>query len=343
VAPIARGNPFVTALRLPVAASLSVRRRSGPPPTTRRLAALVAGLAAVLTFVLVAAGCGGAASAASPSASPNASAVVAHVDGDAVTRGEVDRAVALSRLSDKTLTFKQALEVQIRDHLLRREAARLHVTVGDDAVAARLAQVKASVGGLSALRSSLSSVGLSLDSYRQVVRDGLLAQAVAARKFPGAAPSQAQVRAFYRAHRGDLTTPAALRLGEIVVKTKSLGQAVRERLRLGYSFAEVARAYSMNPETAAPGGVLGWVATSSLPAPLARALASTPRGVVVGPIEAVGVWHVLKVLDRRAAHTRSLAAARPAIVAQLTTQRQAELLSAWLARARGAAHVTFGS
>jgi len=338
MAPIARGNPFVTALGVRCPTAPSARRRERRlPPSTRWLAVLLVGLA----VALAAAGCGGASPAASPSAS--ATAVVAHVDGEAVTRGEVERAVALSRLSAKTLTFKQALELQIRDHLLRREAARLHVTVADGAVAARLAQVKASVGGLSALQSSLSSVGLSIDSYRQVVRDGLLAQAVAARRFPDAAPSEAQVRAFYRAHRADLTTPAALRLGEIVVKTKSLGQAVRDRLRLGYSFAEVARAYSMNPESAAPGGVLGWVATASLPAPIAHALAAAPRGAVVGPVEAVGVWHVLKVLDRRAAHTRPLAAARPAIVAQLTTQRQAAMLSAWLARARAAAQVTLGS
>jgi parvulin-like peptidyl-prolyl isomerase len=341
MAEIACGNPIVDVVGSSVAvaarATRATRRRH---PATLGLAAVLVGLVAVL----VAAGCGGASPAVSPSNSAaGSSAVVARVDGDAVTRGEVERAVALSRLSAKPLTFKQALEVQIRDHLLQREAARLHVTVGDGAVAARLAQVEASLGGRAALQSSLSSAGLSLDSYRQVVHDGLLAEAVGARKFPAAAPTQKQVLAFYRAHSADLTTPAAARLAEIVVKTKSLGRAVIDRLRLGYSFAEVARAYSMNPESAAPGGVIGWVATSTLPSPLAHAVATARRGAVVGPFEAVGVWHVLKVLSRRAAHTRSLAAARPAIVTQLTTQRQATLLSAWLARARAAAHVTLGS
>ena len=150
--------------------------------------------------------------------------------------------------------------------------------------------------------------------------------------------------AFYRAHRAQLTTPAAVRLAEIVVKTKSLGQAVIERLRLGYSFAEVARSYSMDPESIAAGGVLGWVAVPSLPAP-ARRGCSRGRGPASssGPISAAGGWHVLKLLGRRRARTQPFAAARPAIVAQLTLERRAALLAAWLAKARAAAHVTIGS
>jgi len=340
MAPMARGNPVMDASGFRPAAVGARRAARWPAPTFVWLSAVLVAFG----LALFAAGCGGGSPAASASARPNASAAtVARVDGDAVTRGEVERAIAFSSLSAKPLTFKQALEAEIRNQLLRREAARLHVTVGDGAVAARLVEVEASLGGAAALQASLSAAGLSLSDYRQELRDALLAEALGARKFPAATPSNAQVLAFYRAHRDELTTPPAVRLAEILVKTQSLGRAVIDRLRLGYSFAEVARAYSMDPDSVAPGGVLGWVTTSSLPAPLARALAKAPRGTIVGPVQAIGGWHVLKVLGRRAAYTQPVAAARPAIVAQLTTQRQAALLSAWLVRARGAAHVTTGS
>jgi len=341
MAPILRGTPTVRGPRL----RSRVERRGRAVRRWRSTGALgLATALAALGLALLAAGCGGGAPAASPRASANATAaaVVAHVDGDAVTRGEVDRAIAMSRLSTRTLTRKQALEAEIRTHILRREAARLHVTVGDDDVAARLAQVEASLGGLAALQSTLSAAGLSIADYRQELRDGLLAEALGARKFPAAGPSSAQVLAFYRAHRAELTTPAAVRLAEIVVKTKSLGQAVVDRLHQGYPFSEVARAYSMDPDSADPGGVLGWVEDSSLPSGLAHALATAPRGKLVGPIEAVGEWHVLKVLGRRPARTKSLASARAAIVAQLTTERRATLLAAWLAKARAIAEVTLG-
>lgn len=307
-----------------------------------------------LFVALLVAGCGGAAQpAASPgagqasaspgsvSSSPGAGAVAARVNGEAVTQAEVERTRGFSRLASKPLTYKQALEAAIRTHLVRQEAARLGVTVADSQVEARLTQVATSLGGSAVLQQSLLSVGLTLADYRQELHDGLLSEQVGARKFPGAVPSQPQILAFYKAHRSQLTTPAAVRLAEIVVKTQSLGQAVIERLRLGYSFAEVARAYSMDPESAS-GGVIGWVTTSSLPPTLSRALAHALRGIVVGPVQAVGGWHVLKLLGRRGASVRPLAAARPAIVAQLASQRRAGLLEAWLVKARAAAHVTIG-
>jgi len=321
------------------------------PAARAPLAALL--LAAVLLVaLLLAVGCGGStahpAGSASPApvpSSPAPAVVAAHVNGDVVTRAEVERTIGFSRLSSKRLSYSQALEATIRSHLLSHEAARLGVSVADSdaGLQARLAQVAASLGGTAVLQQSLAVVGLSLADYRQELRAGLLAERLGARKFPAAVAGRRQALAFYRAHRGQLTTPAAVRLAEIAVKTRSLGQAVIDRLRQGYPFAGVARAYSMDPESASSGGVIGWVVTSSLPQPLARALIAARTGVVVGPVAAVGEWHVLKVLGRRRAHTQPFAEARPAIVAQLTVERRAALLSAWLAKARARAHVTFGS
>lgn len=320
---------------------------------TALTAALVALAAAALLTLLFVAGCGGTAHpAASPTAgqgaspgavatSPAPGVVAARVDGEAVYRAEVERTLAFSRLSSKALSYRQALEATVRTHLLRNEAARLGITVADSQVEARLAQVAASLGGTAALQQSLLAVGLTLADYRLELRDGLISEQLGARKFPAAVPSSAQILAFYKAHLGQLTTPAAVRLAEIVVKTQGLGQAVVNRLRQGYPFAEVARAYSMDPESDS-GGVIGWVTTSSLPPTLSRALAKARKGVIVGPVSAVGGWHVLKLLGRRAASVHSLAQARPAIVAQLTSQRRAALLEAWLVKARAAAHVRLG-
>ncbi len=299
--------------------------------------------AALVAAVL--AGCGGS---SSPAASPGTSAatsaaVVAHVNGQPVTRGEVDLTIALARLSSQTVTEHQALEAVIRAHLLRAEAARLGVAVTAGDVQARLAQVEAGLGGAAVLQSALSGSGVSLAQYRQEVRDGLLAERLAARKFPHVKPGARQVAAFYRAHRAQLTTPAAVRLAEIVVKTQSLAEAVVARLKAGYPFAEVARAYSMDSESVAAGGVVGWVETSSLPTALARAAAAARPNVVLPPVQAVGEWHVMKVLGRHAAHTQSLAAARPAIVAELTSERRAALLQAWLDGVRARAQVTTGA
>ncbi len=330
--------------------------RSTNASSARRAAPRAALVLVALAFgaLLLAGGCSTAsdhgAATASPSPTSSAAgsaggsaAVVARVNGDPVTKAEVERAMSFSRLSTKALTYRQALEATIRRHLLTAEADRLGVSVAESDVDARLTQVATSLGGSTALQQSLASVGLTLADYRDELRAALLAERLGARKFPAAAVTDRQVAAFYRSQRAQLTTPAAVRLAEIVVKTKSLGKAVVDRLHAGYPFAEVARAYSMDEQSTAAGGVVGWVTTASLPAQLRRVLAVARRGVLVGPVQAAGGWHVLKVLGRRAAHTQSLATARPAIVAQLKLERRAALLEAWLARARAAAHVTIGS
>ncbi len=341
-------------LSAPSVADRARRSAASPRPRSVRPAIVTALVAAALLAVLVAAGCGGAAQpTASPtagqsagstaaSASPDQGVVAARVDGEAVYQSEVERTLGFSRLSSKALTYKQALEATVRTHLLRREAARLGVTVADSQVEARLTQVATSLGGTAALQQSLLAVGLTLSDYRAELHDGLISEQLGARKFPGAVPDSAQVLAFYKAHLGQLTTPAAVKLAEIVVKTRGLGQAVIDRLRQGYPFSEVSRAYSMDPESDS-GGVIGWVNTSSLPPALSRALAKAPKGVVVGPVQAVGGWHVLKLLGRRAASVQPLSSARPAIVAQLSSQRRAALLEAWLVKARATAHVQIGS
>jgi parvulin-like peptidyl-prolyl isomerase len=323
------------------AAPCDRRARARRAPRRRGLATLC--VLAVAAAAL--ASCGGTPSPA-PSASPSrsdAAAVVAHVNGQAVTRGEVDLTIVMAGLSSQTLTYRQALEAVIREHLLRAEAARLGVVVTAADVQARLQQVAGSLGGVAALQSLLSAGGVTVAQYRQAVRDGLLAERLAARKFPHVAPSTRQVVAFYRAHRAQLTTPAAVRLAEIVVKTRSLADAVIDRLRAGYPFAEVARAYSMDSESVAAGGVVGWVETASLPPALARATAAARAGAVSRPVTADGVWYVVKVLGRRSARTQSLSAARPAIVAELVSERRGALLQAWLGRVRAAARVTTGA
>jgi foldase protein PrsA len=299
----------------------------------------------VLAVVLMMSACaagrsdGGATPSSSPSASGSA-AVAARLDGEAIPRGEVARAIGLSRLSAKELSYKRALAAVIRRHLLAREAARLGVSVPDAAVEARLSQVEDQTGGAGALQQSLATVGLSVADYREELRAGLLAERVAARKFAGTVATRAQALRFYRSHRDLFTEAAAVRLAEIVVKTKSLGQAVLERLHKGYSFAQVARAYTMDDQAKATGGVLGWIQRASLPAPIDRAVATLGTGHTAGPIQYLATWHVVKVLGRRPAHVAAFAQVRADIGRQLTLERRTALLSAWLERARRAAQVS---
>jgi peptidyl-prolyl cis-trans isomerase C len=298
-----------------------------------------AALAGVVVCFLLAAGCG-----SSPSPGPSATtSVAARVNGEPVGRDEVDRMVALSKLGSKPLTDDQALEAVVRRHLLQREAARLGVTVKDAAVEQRLADVASGAGGTDALQQSLSGVGVTLDDYRTELRAALLAETLAARKFPGTAATTADARAYFAGHRAQFAVPAAVRLQEIVTKTK--GQAVQalRRLRKGDTFSAVARVLSADPQAREAGGDLGWVLVASLPQGLTGPIRQAAVGTVVGPLQALGGWHIDRVLGRRAARERSFAEVRSALVHDLTVKARTAALSRWLAHERAAADVVKGS
>lgn len=299
---------------------------------------VAAALAGVVVCFLLAAGCG-----SSPSPKPSATtSVAARVNGEPVGRDEVDRMVALSKLGSKPLTDDQALEAVVRRHLLQREAARLGVTVDDAAVEKRLADVANGAGGTDALQQSLAGVGVTLDDYRVELRAALLAETLAARKFPGTTATTPDVRAYFAGHRAQFAVPAAVRLQEIVTKTK--GQAVQamRRLRKGDKFSAVARVLSADPQAREAGGDLGWVLVASLPQELTGPIRQAAVGTVLGPLQALGGWHIDRVLGRRAARERSFAEVRSALVHDLTVKARTSALSRWLARERAAADIVKG-
>ncbi len=70
------------------------------------------------------------------------------------------------------------------------------------------------------------------------------------------------------------------------------------RLRDGRPFSEVARQFTTDPEAKAAGGDMGVVALSSLPAPLRKAVETTPGGEVSTPAQGPGGWYLLKATER---------------------------------------------
>ncbi len=308
---------------------------------SRRLRASAYALAPIVLLLLLgailAAGCGGGrasglpAATGSPAASPTP---VARVDGKVILRSEVEETIAASRLTGKPLTYAKALDAMVRRRLVEAEAARLGVTVADSELQSRLDQVVQSAGGEKALEAALKKVGLTVAAYREQLRAALLAEHLADAKFPGKVAGVAQAKAFYQRHRVQFTTPATVDLGDISVKTKRFAQAVKQRLRLGYSFAETARQYTGDPQGKASGGRLGWIQVASLPPDLAKAVAELKVGQVSRAARAMDGWHVLKLYGRRPASVPPFATLRAAIVQELTRRARAEALARWIAAAR---------
>jgi parvulin-like peptidyl-prolyl isomerase len=297
----------------------------------------------VLPAVLAMAGCGGGsqhAAAASPATAASPGRVVATVDGSPVRAGDVDLVHAERRLLGQPDSGASALREAIERNLMHREAARLGVSAAPATVRGRMAEIESRYGGGDALRAALDHAGMSHRQLQQSVADGVLREALRNAKFPGLRATAAEVSRYYRRNKTRLfTTPAAVHLGAIEVRTRMVAEDAIARLRQGRPFAEVARQLSIDPQSKDAGGDLGWVLTSSLP-PAARRDVMRAHGVLMRPFSGNGVWYVFSVFARRARRAVPFTSVQGRIRAELTDVARSRALQAWLKAARGRATIT---
>jgi parvulin-like peptidyl-prolyl isomerase len=268
--------------------------------------------------------------------------VVARVDGQAITQSQVDQVVKAADLSGGSIDDQAARQALVNEVLVRREAERFNVTVGEGEVERRITAVQESLGGREGLDAELQKVGLTLAEYEERVRFSLLAEELARTKFADVRAGDDRARRFYRRNRGRFVDPATVDLGDIVMKTEMGAKEVIRRLRGGQGFEHAAHQFSIDPEARAKGGRLGWVTVASLPPRVHAAVAGLRRGEVSAPVRALNGWHVLKVYGRRAERRYSFAQVRDEILVELTQRRRSAALRDWLDQARAAADVTSG-
>jgi len=300
---------------------------------------VVLALAAALSAAVLAA-CGGAGGGAPGSSSPSADPVVLHVDGRAIRQNAVDAVRAEFRLGGTPDTEARAEKEVVRRELVRREADRLGVTADPKEVASRRSAMVAQLGGEQALAAALAKVPMTDAQLRSGLADGVLREALQDAKFKDLVTSTAAARAYYDDHRASFRVQASAHVWAIQVAAERIAECALGRLRQGHPFEEVARQFSTDPEAKAQGGDMGTVALSSLPAPLSRALETTPAGQVTKPVQGPGGWYLLKATGLTRTHTVPFSKAEKDIVKELTRRKRFAALEAWLNGARDKATVT---
>lgn len=300
-----------------------------------RLLSIASALLAAAALVLVVTGCADGDPPAASSGSPPADAVVATVDGSPVRASEVRLVRAERRLLGEEDGAAAALDEAVERALMRREADRLGAEIDQAEVGRRLAELDVKYGGEVAVDAALRAADMDRAQLRQSVADGVLREALRDAKYVGAQATPQTVWDYYRQNRSSLfTRPAAVRLSAIQVRTRQVAENAIGELDEGRPFAEVARRFSVDPQSRDAGGDLGWVLTSSLPPAVRKAVQRAGSGVIDRPVGEGNVWYVLNVRDRRDARVVPFAEVRADLAAQLTDVKRSKALERWLNAAR---------
>jgi peptidyl-prolyl cis-trans isomerase C len=148
-----------------------------------------------------------------------------------------------------------------------------------------------------------------------------------------APPGEADLRAWYDAHRQEMARPERVRLRQILTEDRRTAEQARQAIQRGEDFAVVARRLS-HDAGAAGGGYQGELARSDLPPAFVDVIFSLSPGEVSRVIPAEYGCHLFQVLARLPAEIMPFDEARGEIAARLRRERADRGLAALVRQAR---------
>jgi parvulin-like peptidyl-prolyl isomerase len=150
--------------------------------------------------------------------------------------------------------------------------------------------------------------------------------------------TDAEVDAYYAAHKADYTSPEKRRVAQIVVPTQQEAQEIKKRLDNGESFAELVKAVSTDTSSTKQAGDLGWITKKDASGEFANVF-SFEDGQVSEPMKSKFGWHLIKVEAIAPAKPMALEDAREPIRKALMAQKQRDARAVWVKKLREAATI----
>ncbi|TWJ16703.1 peptidylprolyl isomerase [Geobacter argillaceus] len=213
---------------------------------------------------------------------------------------------------------REALENLITRELLYQESRRQKVTVDTGAVDRQMEQLAGQFSDEGQFTKTLEKIGTSKVKVREQIARGLAIRAlIDATIGTKITVSDDELLTYYDQHRETFTHPPQVHLSHILIAVeptwpKEKKQAakdriagLRKRLIAGEAFASLATEHS-DCQSKSKGGDLGWFTPGQLTPQLEKQVNALPVGRLSPIVEDRFGFHVLKVLERKAAVVQPL-------------------------------------
>lgn len=148
-------------------------------------------------------------------------------------------------------------------------------------------------------------------------------------------PSEQSLQAFYKQNVDQYRVQFRVHVEHILLKTTGKTDAEVEEIRKkaedvlakakkGANFEDLAKQYSEDAGNKAKGGDLGWVQEGQTVPEFQQAAFALKKGEISGLVKSMFGFHIIKMIDREEARTRTFEEVRPSIVPILAAQAAEE-------------------
>jgi foldase protein PrsA len=244
-----------------------------------------------------------------------------------------------------------ALSDLIRETIYAQEARSRGIRVADSVVDAELAtqygQVLTSNGITEdQLKVYLESQGKTLESFKASLRPTITTQlvvsAVNAEVAPSSTPTEDELASYFEKNIAKYDVAEQVHGMHILVADLATAQQVVKELIEGADFAALAAKYSTDTGSKAKGGDLGWFERGQMVPEFEDAAFSLQPGETSEPVQTQYGYHIIRVVERKDAHTPTLAEIRSQVMADVQTENRTAQGQAWYAGVRKTKKVEIG-
>jgi hypothetical protein len=282
-----------------------------------------------------------------PPEDPNA-APVAWVNGQVLTRAEFERELTRSLelpdgssapTPDQLAALRRTvLQARIDRLLFVQEATRRGLEIPEADVEQRLQRMRADWPP-DEFEALLAQRHQTLDELRaelraQLVQERLFHELV----YPRVAVTEEEIRAELDAHPELAQEPEQVHAAQIVVKELDEAKEIRAKLRDGAKFADLARERSLSAD-AKDGGDLGWFPRGVMPPQFDAVAFSLGAGQISDVVTTDYGFHIFKLLERRPARKKDLAAVRGEVERRLLRAKQEQAQTDFVTQLRSKADI----
>lgn len=253
-----------------------------------------------------------------PSGPP--SQVVAKVNGQPITRGELDfmvknvmREKAVAIPTDQHAEIRRrVLDDLINKELLYQKAKSSNLSVTPEELSRTMTNIKADFADEKAFNEQLRKDGMTLPGVEAIIRQGMVID-----KYLTTSVKEkikilpAEEEKFYADNKEKMKHPEQLRASHILLRAdasstaevkqaqKTKAEEALARARKGEDFAALAKQYSQDPTTTPNGGDLGFFGKGQMVPAFDEAAWALKPGEISGVVETNYGYHIIKAIARR--------------------------------------------
>jgi len=265
-----------------------------------------------------------------------AQSVVARVNGEPITKAEVQKKLWNAYSA-------QTIDVMVIEKLIMQTGKSLKISPDQKEVQSRFEAMASRFRNKSEFDAMLKARGLNESMLKEAVKmEMILRQAVIKQK--NIVVSDADAQNFFDQNKDRYGEPEMVKLRQIVVKDKAIADALK--LTAGApnaDFAKIASEQSIDEETKARGGDLGFIPLDSLPGDIAKSLSALKVGEVSDTIATPEGFVIIKLEDRKPAKPAVFDEWKEKIKAGLYESKIAEAAPAYIEELKKSAKIVMGS